>query len=183
MIETHNKRICGLVGRSVLFESYDSNFVRSAFSRDRSDPAAYAKHYELLNFLEERVKKKLFLVFLLIFILLISCNSRDTKNKNNKNDVFNEVWSFTMKYGEDNSGYSVESQINLIVQIMVSQDTWCYVTDQLVTPSIVDSTIYNVSLKIVCPDTNEESEYEWVTDMKNKIVRPDNYQARQFVYP
>ena len=40
-----NKRICGLVGRCVLFESYDSNFGRSAFSRDRSDPAAYAKHY------------------------------------------------------------------------------------------------------------------------------------------
>ena len=46
---TYNKRICGLVGRCVLFESYDSNFVRSAFSRDRSDPAAYAKHYKQQN--------------------------------------------------------------------------------------------------------------------------------------
>ena len=26
------------------FESYDSNYVWSAFSRDRSDPAEYAKH-------------------------------------------------------------------------------------------------------------------------------------------
>ena len=26
------------------FESYDSNFVQSAFGRDRSDPAAHAKH-------------------------------------------------------------------------------------------------------------------------------------------
>jgi len=32
------------------FESYDSNFGRSAFSRDRSDPAAYAKHYAYLQF-------------------------------------------------------------------------------------------------------------------------------------
>jgi hypothetical protein len=32
-----------LVGR-FSFESYDSNFVWSAFSRDRSDPAKHAKH-------------------------------------------------------------------------------------------------------------------------------------------
>ena len=39
-----NKRVSGWVSWCSSSESYDSNFGWSAFSRDRSDPAAHAKH-------------------------------------------------------------------------------------------------------------------------------------------
>ena len=41
---THNKRVCGSCYQSISFESNDSNFGLFAFSWDRSDPAAHAKH-------------------------------------------------------------------------------------------------------------------------------------------
>ncbi len=47
-IKWHNKRICGWVYYSFRSESYDSNLVLYDSGRDRSDPAAYAKHYMTL---------------------------------------------------------------------------------------------------------------------------------------
>jgi len=40
----HNKRIVGRVGQCSLFKSSDSNGWSVCFGRDRSDPAAHAKH-------------------------------------------------------------------------------------------------------------------------------------------
>ena len=129
------------------------------------------------------MKKHFFaaLAILLFVIVFVSCNSHKARNKNDTKDVFNEVWSFTMKYGEDNLGYSIESQVNFLVQIMRSQGYTCYVSNKLVSP--ISNDIYNVSLSIVCPDTNEELEYAWITNMNHKTVAPNNDHAKQFVYP
>jgi hypothetical protein len=42
--EAHNKRVVGKAGQCSLFESFDSNGWSVYFGRDRSDPAAHAKH-------------------------------------------------------------------------------------------------------------------------------------------
>jgi hypothetical protein len=42
--ETANKRVGSRVGQCSLFESSDSNGWSVCFGRDRSDPAAHAKH-------------------------------------------------------------------------------------------------------------------------------------------
>jgi len=42
---TANKRICGWIYYSFRLESNDSNLVLFVSGRDRSDPAAHAKHY------------------------------------------------------------------------------------------------------------------------------------------
>jgi hypothetical protein len=39
-----NKRVVGRASQCSLFESYDSNGWSVCFWRDRSDPAAHAKH-------------------------------------------------------------------------------------------------------------------------------------------
>ena len=44
-IVTTNRRVGSRVGQCSLFESYDSNGWVVCFGRDRSDPAAHAKHY------------------------------------------------------------------------------------------------------------------------------------------
>jgi len=44
--DRHNKRVVGRVGQCSLFESSDSNGWSVCFGRDRSDPAAHAKHYK-----------------------------------------------------------------------------------------------------------------------------------------
>ncbi len=45
-----NKRVGSSAGQCSLFESYDSNGWSVCFWRDRSDPAAHAKHYvKLVN--------------------------------------------------------------------------------------------------------------------------------------
>ena len=44
MIGSPNKRVSGRVYYSSRLESYDSNLVLFVSGRDRSDPAAHAKH-------------------------------------------------------------------------------------------------------------------------------------------
>jgi len=51
-IITHNRRVGCRVGQCSLFESSDSNSWSVYFGRDRSDPAAHAKHYGQYNRLE-----------------------------------------------------------------------------------------------------------------------------------
>jgi len=43
--KAYNSRVIGRVCQSVSSEPYGSNFGWFAFWRDRSDPAAYVKHY------------------------------------------------------------------------------------------------------------------------------------------
>ena len=47
-INWHNKRVGSRAGQWSLFESSDSNGWLVCFGRDRSDPAAHAKHYVIL---------------------------------------------------------------------------------------------------------------------------------------
>ena len=42
---SRNKRVGSRAGQCSWFESYDSNGWSVCFGRDRSDPAAHAKHY------------------------------------------------------------------------------------------------------------------------------------------
>jgi hypothetical protein len=48
-----NKRVGCRAGKCSLFESSDSNGWFVYFGRDRSDPAAHAKHYRQLVSMEE----------------------------------------------------------------------------------------------------------------------------------
>ncbi|MCK4663867.1 MAG: hypothetical protein KAT68_13445 [Bacteroidales bacterium] len=120
------------------------------------------------------------IVIIIMIYIIISVFSPPTQ-KNNTNNVHDAVWAFTMNYGDDNLGYSIEGQVNLIVQVMRLQGSTCYITDRKVTPS--NGSIYRVSLKVVCPDTNEEALYEWITNMNLKTVSPRGFYANQFTYP
>lgn len=125
------------------------------------------------------------IIIIVIIALIILSNIMQTTGSpshNNKTKIlYDSVWSFTMNYGDDNSGYSIEGQVNLLVQVMRLQGSTCYITDQKVTP--LNNNIYRVSLKVVCGETNEEALYEWITDMNLKTVSPRGYYAKQFVYP
>ena len=48
-----NKRVGSRVGQCSLFESTDSNVWSVCFWRDRSDPAAHAKHYAQMKKMEK----------------------------------------------------------------------------------------------------------------------------------
>ncbi|MDP8268380.1 MAG: hypothetical protein P9L97_06580 [Candidatus Tenebribacter davisii] len=136
------------------------------------------------HFIDKPLQKKpqkmsVVLLLLLLFVIIIALfnNSTSTSSNSNNNVDNQNVYDFTMSYGDGPLGYSIGNQIDALIQLMGMDGYTVMITDKTIRSIGRDT--YKVSQNVKCIETGEELLYVWETNMRLKKVTPKSYYARQ----
>ena len=131
--------------------------------------------------LKEKLIVAALVIALLVVIYFIAPRNNNFKGTDVSKRINDKIWTFTMKYGKENLGYSIKSQIKLLVNTMKTQGYRCEITQKNVRH--LGNELYSVSLVVVTHNTDEKCAYSWRTDMRSRKVTPISYYAKQLYYP